>query len=120
MGLILADANIIIYIMNGLPAMKDFLDADFALSEISEIELLGIKGIDKKEQQFRQGMINECLLMNMNDPIKQTAIVVKQKYTVKVPDAIIVATAIYHRLPLLSGDKYFAKIKELDFIPLTL
>jgi predicted nucleic acid-binding protein len=120
MGLILADTNIIIYIMNGLPAMKNFLEAEFALSEISEIELLGIKGIDKKNLQIRQSMINECFLMNINDSIKHTAIQIKQKYILKIPDALIAATAIHHRLSLLSADKGFAKIKELDLIPLTI
>jgi predicted nucleic acid-binding protein len=119
MGLILADTNIIIYIMNGLPATKKFLDAEFALSEISEIELLGIKGINRKDLQIRQSMINECFLMNINDSIKLTAIRIKQQYILKIPDALIAATAIHHRLPLLSGDKDFAKIKELDFISLS-
>ena len=120
MGLILADTNIIIYIMNGLPAVKNFLEAEFALSEISEIELLGIKGIDKKDLQVRQNMINECFLVNMNDSIKQIAIQLKQKYILKIPDAVIAATPIHHRLSLLSADKGFARIKELDLTPLTI
>lgn len=57
--------------------------------------------------------------MNINDVIKHIAIQIKQKHIIKVPDALIAATAIHHRLPLLSGDKDFAKIKELDFIPLS-
>ena len=120
MGLILADTNIIVYIMNGLPQVDKYIDIQFALSEVTEIELLGVKGIQQKEILFRKEMIADCFLLRLNDSIKQVAITLKQKYVLKVPDALIAATAIYHDIPLLSADKDFKKVTELQFISLSI
>lgn len=52
----------------------------------------------------------------INFPIKELAIKLKQKYRLETPDATIAATAIQQKLTLLTVDKYFQKIKELDLI----
>ena len=46
--------------------------------------------------------------------IKKTTIGLKQKYTIKTADAIIAASAIYLNLPLVTADKSFKKIQEID------
>ena len=38
------------------------------------------------------------------------------KYNLKIPDAIIAASALYLNLPLISADKVFEKVSELQFI----
>jgi predicted nucleic acid-binding protein len=48
--------------------------------------------------------------------IKKIAIDLKQKYKLKLPDAIIAATAIHLELPFISSDADFKPIKELDLI----
>ena len=106
--------------MNGLPQVRKYIDVQFALSEVGEIELLGVKGIEQKEILFRKEMIYDCFLLRLNDSVKQVAIELKQKYSLKIPDALIAATAIYHDIPLLSADKDFVKIKELQFISLSI
>ncbi len=52
----------------------------------------------------------------MSLEIKLKAIQIKQKYKLKLPDAIIAATAICYNLPFLSADSDFKKIKELHLI----
>lgn len=120
MGLILADTNIFLYIIKGLPQVDKYIDVQFALSEISEIELLGVKGITDKEALLRKQMIEDSFLLRLNDSIKQVAIQLKQKYRLKIPDTIIAATSIYHGMPLLSADRDFNKIIELQFIFLSI
>ena len=39
-----------------------------------------------------------------------------QKFVVKLPDAIIAATALYLDLPLLTADTGFQKIQDLKLI----
>jgi predicted nucleic acid-binding protein len=118
MGLIIADTNIILYIIKGIPEVKPFLDAEFAISEISEIELLGVKDIKEKELEWRKNIINDCFLLYFNQSLKETAIDLKQKYSIKIPDAIIAASAIHFKLPLLTADKRLFKINEAEIIPL--
>lgn len=52
----------------------------------------------------------------MNDKIKELCISLKQKYKVKIPDAIIAASSIVYGLPLITSDADFKIIKELSLI----
>ncbi len=116
MELILIDTNIVLYIIKGLKSVESYLNYELALSDISIIELLGVKDIDEKTQMQRQGFIDNVFNYPLNYAIRETAISIKQKYTLKIPDAIIASTAITHKLLLVTADKDFKKIKELTSI----
>ena len=77
---------------------------------------MGNKGISELQLKSRSKIINNCTLVGMTKHIKRITIQLKQNYTLKIPDAIIAATSIYLNLPLLTADKDFKKIKELDLI----
>ncbi len=51
-----------------------------------------------------------------HDGIDKYAIEVKQKYNLKIPDAIIAGTALYLDVPLLTADTDFIKVKPLDIV----
>jgi predicted nucleic acid-binding protein len=108
------DTNIFMYFINGNPAVSNYKDVHFYISEITEIELLGKQDISKDEHRLRADMIETCTIVNLTDRIKNITIKLKQKYNIKVPDAIIAATAIYLNLPFVTADKGFKKIQELD------
>jgi predicted nucleic acid-binding protein len=55
-------------------------------------------------------------VIEMNAEIKNKAIQIKQKYKLKLPDAIIASTAILYNLPFISADSDFENIKELNLI----
>ncbi|MBP6432248.1 MAG: type II toxin-antitoxin system VapC family toxin [Ferruginibacter sp.] len=112
----LADTNILLYIISGNSNIKSYINADFYISEITEIELLGNKGVSKEILEIRKEAIDESAIVGITEQIKQITIHLKQIYTLKIPDAIIAATSIYLNLPLLTADKDFKKIKELDLI----
>ncbi|WP_421942417.1 PIN domain-containing protein [Pedobacter sp.] len=40
----------------------------------------------------------------------------KRKYNIKIPDAIIAATSILLKIPLITADKGFMKIKKIDCV----
>ena len=52
----------------------------------------------------------------MNDSIKNRAIELKQTTKIKLPDAVIAATAICHHLTILTADKGFTKLKNLNIV----
>lgn len=58
-------------------------------------------------------MLNDCILLPFIDQIKETTIALKQRYAIKVPDAIIAATSIEHNIPIVTADKGFEKITGL-------
>lgn len=115
----LADTNILLYIITGNTSVASYINQEFYISEITEIELLGNKGITPLQLKYRTQIINNCTIVNLSENIKRIAINLKQNHTLRIPDAIIAATSIYLNLPLLTADKDFKKIKELELILIT-
>jgi predicted nucleic acid-binding protein len=57
---------------------------------------------------------------NILPPIKQIIKQIKQAYKIKLPDAIVAATAIYLDIPLITFDSDFSKITDLKLVLLKL
>lgn len=111
---ILADTNAIIYFVNGNECMKPYQDDIFNVSIISEMELLSFPAITEGETNRIKAVINNCFEINIDTAIKEKTIELRKKYSIKLPDSIIAATAICRDLQLVTADKGFSKIEELD------
>jgi len=112
----LLDTNIIIYALKGVESVKPYFEGDCFISVISEIEILGIEGVLKKELATRRAAVDYCSIIQLTESIKNEAIRIKQEYKTKIPDAIIAATAIAENSILITADKGFKKFKELSLI----
>ncbi len=112
----LADTNFLIHLNQGNPIVEPFLDYEFGVSFITEIELLGSFSISKTKKLQLNNILKDCQILEMNTQIKETCIKIKQQYKLKIPDAIIAATAIVYKIPLITSDRDFEKIKEFDLI----
>ena len=64
--------------------------------------------------------INDTIVLQFDETIKNIAINIKQATALKTPDAIIAATAIKYQLPLLTADKAFRKVHDLNLFLLEL
>lgn len=93
-----------------------FLDYNFGISFITEIELLGYKGINKTEENKLKNLINDCFYADWSPKIKEKTIELRRKYNIKLTDAIIASTALVYGVPLVSADSGFSKITELELI----
>jgi predicted nucleic acid-binding protein len=116
----LVDTNVLIYALEGHPAVSGIVKCSIALSVISEIELLGKKGIEPKEILVIRSLLKDCIILNLTDEIKDIAITLKQKYSIKIPDSIVAATSVYLGLPLVTADADFKKIKDIELVHLNL
>ena len=112
----LADTNAFIYLLEGQDLVLQLAQFEWAFSYITEIELLGKRGITTIEETTVLSMLNRCKRVNHNQEITQEAITVRREYGLKLPDAIIAACAKVYDLPLITADIGFSKIKELDII----
>lgn len=114
---LLIDTNIALYLLGGDGRVAELLDGqDIYLSFISELELLGFRDLDAKEEAIVLDFISKCTVVNIDQHIKQQTIAIRRASQVKLPDAIIAATSIHLELPLLSADKGFSRINQLAFI----
>jgi predicted nucleic acid-binding protein len=101
---ILIDTNIALYLLNGDQVIAEILDRkNVYVSCISELELLGFPGITNEEHQRIEKFLKECIIVDLNESIKQETVRLKQRHRIKLPDAIIIATSVYMNIPLISA-----------------
>jgi len=111
------DTNILLLLLNGNRTIaQNIFEQNIFVSFITELELLGYKGISASEQKIIKSLLSDCVVIDINESVKKEVIKIKQKQKIKLPDAIIAATAIYLDLPLLSADKDFSKIDNLNLL----
>lgn len=110
----LADTNAIIYLVNGNSCMEPYKDATFSISIISEMELLSSSSVSDEEAEQIKNVVQDSFVINIDSFIKDKTIELRRTYTIKLPDAIIAATAICRNLTLITADTGFSKIEELN------
>jgi predicted nucleic acid-binding protein len=74
------------------------------------------KAISKDEDNLIREMLNACYKINHSQTIIDLVINLRRNYNIKVPDAIIAASSQLLQLPLITADKGFANIKDIDCI----
>jgi predicted nucleic acid-binding protein len=118
----LLDSNVLIYLTKGgldrhtEQAIRAATTSRFNISVISQIELLGFAFPTSDVKIKTERLINQCTIFPLNDQVVAKTIELRQQYRVKLPDAIIAATAIVFGLTLLSrNDKDFSTINELSY-----
>ena len=114
---ILLDTNIVLYLLNGDKTLIPLLEnKQLFVSFITEIELLSYKGIKAKDQTILKEFLSECLIIDINQLIKENTVEIRKKYSLKLPDCIIIATSLYLNIPIISADKEFSKAEIADLV----
>lgn len=112
----IADTNFLIYVHEGNEVIEPFLKYNFGISFITEVELLSFDGLTKHDEEILKQLLNDCFLIDWNQKVKERTIELKRKYNLKIPDSIIAASSLIYEIPLVTADKGFLKITELDLI----
>lgn len=115
----LIDTNVLIDAqMNNLPEagmkfMAEIIDKEFTVSFITYIEFLRYKDVTKETEDF----IALANVLEINKEIIQTCINLRKSKVIKLPDAIIAATALVSDLTLTTRNiSDFKNIPELKII----
>lgn len=69
-----------------------------------------------KEEKQIAALLNDCLVISMNNEIKEKYVAIRRKYHLKLADTIIAATAIATEIPLITSDKQFKTIDEFKLV----
>lgn len=114
----LIDTNVLIeYVGQLLPdeihkKIGAIIDKEFNISFINKIEVLGHHSSD----QILEDFINIASIYNMDDDVIDQTIVLRKVHKIKIPDAVVAATAITYDLILLTRNvDDFKNIKKLKF-----
>jgi predicted nucleic acid-binding protein len=113
----LLDTNILIYIINQNEDVCTFvekLDQErFYISPITRFEFL--VGAPNPDPDIIRYFLNECLSLPVDRKTSDKAAELFHRYKdLKFKDALIAASALLHEKTLVTADKGFKKIVELD------
>jgi predicted nucleic acid-binding protein len=72
------------------------------ISAITEIELLCWKTTTEKDLEVLHSFINDTLVIELERPIKLKTADIRKQHKIKLPDAIIAATALVYGLTLVT------------------
>lgn len=112
----LLDTNVVLDFMgNKLPTkarnlLSEIIDTEINLSVISKIELLGFSKVEQDLVSF----VDYANVLMIDGNIVDKTIEIRKIYRIKLPDAIIAATALIHNMTLLTRNiRDFESIKGL-------
>jgi predicted nucleic acid-binding protein len=107
----LLDTNVLIGRLEGRPEalalLRDhgIITGNSGYSAITRIELLGFPSITPPEIQALEILLATMTRYSLSEEIENAAIQLRRSAPVKLPDAIILATAQIHGLQLLTLDQ---------------
>lgn len=118
------DTNTVIYYLQQQfpPAAEKFIDESLkeskpCISAITEIELLCWKTATEQDIEVIKNFINDSLVIELEGPIKHKTADLRKRYKIKLPDAIIAATALAYNLTLITrNSKDFEDINGLRVV----
>jgi len=118
------DTNTAIYYLQQQfpPSAEKFIDERLkdsgpAISVITEIELLCWKTPTDKDLEVLYNFINDALVFELEKDIKLKTAEIRKAYKIKLPDAIIAATALnYDHTLITRNTKDFKGVERLKLV----
>ena len=98
----LFDTNILIDYLNGIEAAKTELDryADKAISLITWMEVM--EGATPETEEIVLGFLNGFINLSIDEQVSGVAVTLRKKHKIKLPDAIVWATAQVNKCILVT------------------
>ncbi len=106
----LLDTNFILGILKSNPIVladvssRQIHTAECGYSAITRMELLGFPGITREEELTIRQKLSRLIYLPLTEIIEDVVIDLRQTRKIKLPDAIIAATALCMRAELLTLD----------------
>lgn len=100
------DTNVILYYLMGDKTLSPiFTDKHLHISFITELELLGYKEISDQDLQNVKTLLSFCVITGVSETIKEKTITLRRTTSLKLPDALILASSLDLSIPLITADK---------------
>ncbi|QLE57831.1 type II toxin-antitoxin system VapC family toxin [Nostoc sp. TCL26-01] len=107
------DTNVALYLLGG-KLLNPLPVGEFYLSVISEIEMLSYPAIAADEMLRVQQFLSQVTVIGIDEDIKNQTIILRKKYRLKLPDAIVCASALSTNSLLLSNDAQLSRVTEIS------
>jgi predicted nucleic acid-binding protein len=111
------DTNAVVSLLNGNREMATRLEAAayVGISVITYLEFLAFEGLtDDDRKNFKQFCSRvEIVPLAHNDDLADNALTLRTRHRLKLPDAIIGATALCRKAIIITNDSHFSGISSL-------
>lgn len=78
---VLIDTNIAQYLLEGNTEAEQMLDGrKVYVSFVTQLELLGFKGISSSEKVHVESLLSDCIIIDINDAIKAHTIAIRERH----------------------------------------
>ncbi len=118
----LIDSNVVIdylagkFMNDGLLFMNQIINEIPSISVITKIEILGFE-TTSESTHLLESFVLDSLVLGLSDEIVDKTIEIRKRNKIKMPDAIIAATAIaYNSIIITRNIKDFQNINDLNCI----
>ena len=107
----LLDTNILIYHLNrsipvqSIEKIRQILKNHFNISIISKMELLGFRRHSPQSYKKSESFLENAAIIGLDDEIVDTVIQLRKNKSIKLPDAIIAATARVNHWTLVTRNE---------------
>lgn len=114
----LLDTNFILGLLKSQPivldevALRKLTITDCAYSAITRMELLGFPGISREEESLIRQKLERLTYLPLTRAIEDVVISLRQTRKIKLPDAVIAATALCAGIELLTLDKHLQSVAQ--------
>ena len=106
------DTNAILYLLGGKLA-HPLTPALYFVSVISEMELLSYPSLDHAALAQIRSFLSEVTVVELTEEIRELAIALRRQHTLKLPDAIVAATALSLQAQLVTNDTKLLRVPGL-------
>jgi len=108
----LLDTNVALYLLGGRLA-EPLPAGTYGVSVISEMELLAWPSLTTEEEEKVRGFLDQLVICELTPSIRARAVQLRRQKQLKLPDAIVCATAIEFGVDLWTNDTSLAKVPGL-------
>jgi predicted nucleic acid-binding protein len=110
----LLDTNILLYLIGKKIPVDALPEGEFSVSFITELEVLSYPSITPQEEHQLKRFLRDIPVIDITAEIKERTIELRKKYNLRLPDAIIAATALQFGATLVTNDKDFSHVQEVQ------
>ncbi len=110
----LLDTNVALYLLGGRLATP-LPTGDYGISVITEMELLAWPSLTREEEERVRALLQQLTICELTSSIRARAVALRKEQHLKLPDAVVCATAIEFGVELWTNDKTLARVPNLTF-----
>jgi predicted nucleic acid-binding protein len=109
----LLDTNAVLYLLGGRLA-SPLQAGSYYTSVISEMELLSYSNLTADDENQLRSFLGNVAVVELTGDVKKAAIELRRRHAIKLPDAIVAASALVLGAELLTNDQQLLRIANVQ------